>query len=661
MIEKQHEGLRARLVAALVATALGALLLAAAWNLSPKVPWPLALAFVVLFAGLGARRWRLALDLAILNLPLWLILPMKLGIENFSIVEAALLAAALGGAVRVTWTGRFRWFATPATPYLALFGLAVIVSAGLFFAKYWIVLDPIFLRELLGWIGAVLQIPTGHAFHPLRATLTILEGLVFFHVVVARVQETDAVRRLVRLSVISTALVCVFGVLQHFTEWNRVDFEPWAARINATFPDVNSLASWIAANLFLLLPLLRLENGRRPRGIAWLALPLIAASFFMAHSRMAYGALILALPLCALLHSERLALERPAVLLFKKRRLAATVFLLLVLLLGTIVMGFDYDGHRDLRWTRMSGAVAETLKGRLNIWRSALYNAAESPWLGRGTGTLYAFLPAHWEPSPYPAAVDWNPFWENAHNYFLQILAETGAVGLGLFLLVLGAVGWQGLRALIIHTGERPLFAGILCGLVALLLTCVTGHPLLLVEVQLWFWFAAALLFAPAESESPAFHRAQAGRRGFRRLVLGLLLVAAFGGWVEARRPNTPRVASVGMYPAEFMLPAQQAYPVHWLRQKAVFRVYQAHPDLTFCLRNLLGAAQPIEVAIRVNGRMLDRLRLDEARWRVCSYRLPETLHTAVKLEILSDREWTVPHDPRRLAIQIQSLVENTY
>jgi hypothetical protein len=39
---------------------------------------------------------------------------------------------------------------------------------------------------------------------------------------------------------------------------------------------------------------------------------------------------------------------------------------------------------------------------------------------------------------------------------------------------------------------------------------------------------------------------------------------------------------------------------------------------------------------------------------------LPETLHTAIKLEIRSDYEWTPPGERRRLSIQVQSLLDNS-
>jgi len=78
---------------------------------------------------------------------------------------------------------------------------------------------------------------------------------------------------------------------------------------------------------------------------------------------------------------------------------------------------------------------------------------------------------------------------ENAHNYFLQTWAELGLVGLLAFLWWLGralGVGWMHVRR---EGWSGPAFAAV-CGCSVFLLTCVTGHPFLVVEVATLFWAA---------------------------------------------------------------------------------------------------------------------------------------------------------------------------
>jgi len=662
LIEKNYAGSKIRIAGA------SAAIVAAAWlagllleGIDRRI-LPLAAAVACGSALLGWWRWRLAVDLALLNLPLWIIVPMRLGVPNFSLVEIALLGVLIGGAARVAQTGRFRWYWTPLTPYLGLMSLLVVLSAALYFAKWFMVFDTVFLRVLIREICSVAHVEEASKYHALRGALTVLEGFVFFHVIVARARDPRGARRLVRISIFSAVLVSLFGICQYFTSWNRVDFEPWGHRINSTFPDVNSLASFLVANVFLLFPFLAVRRKARGKILAWAALVLLAVSLWMAHSRAAFGALLVTAPFYFFFRREKLGLEKAVVELHKRRRFLALVYVLLLLILGFVFLDFDWVYHTDLDWTRTTGFAARALKGRLNIWRSAFYNLAESPWFGRGIGTFYGFLCWHWENVVTPADWNWNPLYENAHNYFIQIFTETGIVGGGLFLLIVGLVIYQGLRALVVHRqGDRRIALGVLCAVVAFLLTCLTGHPLLLVEMNLWFWSVAALLFVPSERESVEFVRQQAGRRGLRRFVLAAILVAAAGRAIEAHQPRPTTFYGYGIHGVEFMDPARRRYPFFWVRKRAVCRVYQMYPDFVFCLRNPLGASRPITVTVRLDGRTVDRVRLDDAHWRVCRYRSPETIHTAVKVELLSDHEYKAPGDNRPISVQVQSLMENAW
>jgi O-antigen ligase len=118
---------------------------------------------------------------------------------------------------------------------------------------------------------------------------------------------------------------------------------------------------------------------------------------------------------------------------------------------------------------------AEFLETSLRMW-------ATSPVLGVGVGTYYErsgqFMP------PGIAAIYGR---ENAHNYYLQTAAELGVIGLVLFLWWLGAALarlWQGAQG-------RPrdgVLLAVSCACGAYLLTCVTGHPFLVVEAAVPFW-----------------------------------------------------------------------------------------------------------------------------------------------------------------------------
>lgn len=664
LIEKSYEGKTVHVCAGLAAILLGMVLVGFGYRFC-EGRWAAGAgyaALVALFAAMAWWRWQRVVDLAILNLPLWLILPMRLGLPNFSIVEVALLAAGFGGGIRIAREGRFRWYSTPIAPYMALFAALAVLSCVLYFVKWFIVLDPVFMRVLFHSLMSLVQIDQASPFHPLRGALTVIEGIVFFHVIVARVRDGGDVRRMIRLSIWPAVLVSLFGVFQYFTDWNKVDFEPWGHRVNSTFPDVNSLASFLVANLFLLMGLLSHGTSRKPRPMLWFALLSLTACFYLAHSRIAYGAAIVVLPLFFLLRGKTIAVEKPIVWLHKKRRFLAAVLVLSMITLGFVFLGMDWVHHNDLAWTRGSGMIPRALKGRLNIWRAAFYNTARSPWLGQGVGTFYNFLPWGWERDVAPGEWNWNPFMENAHNHFVQTTTEMGVIGLGFLLLILGLSLYQGLRALLIHgEDQRAMFAGLTCAVTAFLLTCLTGHPLLIPDINLWFWFAVALLFAPSATESAEFAIEQSRRKGLRRILLVALLAGVLLKSVDALERRVPVSIGYGFHDLENIAPYGYRYSFMWLKRHAVFRLYQQRPDVMFSLRNPRGQAFPITVFIRVNGEEIDRIELADAKWHACNYRLPDTIGTAIKVEIISDRDWSPPGDNRRLTVMLQSLVENSW
>ncbi len=131
----------------------------------------------------------------------------------------------------------------------------------------------------------------------------------------------------------------------------------------------------------------------------------------------------------------------------------------------------------------------------------------------------------------------WSYGAENAHNYFLQIGAELGLVGLTLFAAWAGAGLWPAIRAL----GDRPRDARLLgstAGVLALLGTCLTGHPLLVDEVAFPFWIQFGLVVGLAQSivlNEPAGFRHPSGTSpGWRiasaALAAGLLIAGLIGG-----------------------------------------------------------------------------------------------------------------------------------
>ncbi|MCP4417532.1 MAG: O-antigen ligase family protein [Chloroflexi bacterium] len=103
---------------------------------------------------------------------------------------------------------------------------------------------------------------------------------------------------------------------------------------------------------------------------------------------------------------------------------------------------------------------------RLAHWQAALAMAEDHPWLGVGFGN---YEPAY---ADY-ALINWPYPLGHAHNYYLNLLAETGIIGLMAYLLLWTAVFWQTFRLI---RGQDGWQRGIALGLLAVWVTLTVHH-----------------------------------------------------------------------------------------------------------------------------------------------------------------------------------------
>ncbi|MCZ7545276.1 MAG: O-antigen ligase family protein [Anaerolineae bacterium] len=110
---------------------------------------------------------------------------------------------------------------------------------------------------------------------------------------------------------------------------------------------------------------------------------------------------------------------------------------------------------RDVRGVDIDNANYAEIE-RLAHWQAAVAMADDHPWLGVGFG--------NYEPA-YPAyrLMNWSDALGHAHNYYLNLLAETGWIGLIAYLLLWLAAALMTLRALRRTAGfQRGVALGLL-------------------------------------------------------------------------------------------------------------------------------------------------------------------------------------------------------
>jgi len=238
--------------------------------------------------------------------------------------------------------------------------------------------------------------------------------------------------------------------------------------------DPNAAGSFFAMLICLALGMALRTSGRARLG--WLALTVMnTIGLWFSESRSAFAATAIAAALAA------------AWTLSRRWSTAARV----AAVAAVVVVGLALSVGRAALLERDPTFRGSGFRQQFNATSARMI--AARPLSGVGIGQYYPSSSLFLSPQ-----MAWVYGFENAHNYFLQIAAELGLPGAILFLIWIGAALFVAGRVLT-RTADMRLL-GAAAGVIALLITCFTGHPLLVYEVAFSFWILFGLTLALAES-----------------------------------------------------------------------------------------------------------------------------------------------------------------
>jgi putative inorganic carbon (HCO3(-)) transporter len=287
-------------------------------------------------------------------------------------------------------------------------------------------------------------------------------------------------------------------------------------RAYGTFEQPNPYGGYLGqiAPLALALSLSLLDPSgprRRPRAglrsrapyrwLQWLALGsfiLISAAIGMSGSRGAWLAFALAFAAVNLIRSRRGAVLFVA--LIGLAALLATVSgarLLPRSVEQRLTSFLPFVTVRDVTAIEITDENYASVE-RLAFWQAALAMWRDHPWLGVGFGNYQASYGRYALPK-WPMALG------HAHNYYLNVAAETGLVGLVAYLILWGAAFWQTGKAM--RGARTPYARAVALGTLGMLVH-VSAHNLV---DNLWvhnMYIQTAILlglvYASAYNVSPA-------------------------------------------------------------------------------------------------------------------------------------------------------------
>jgi O-antigen ligase len=388
-----------------------------------------------------------------------------------------------------------------------------------------------------------------------------------------------------------------------------------APRLAALVADLNAAGSYFG---MMLLVCLGLAARRKSQAAAWaLGAATLGIALWLTGSRSAAAATAIA-GAAALIYALTAGSSR-----------AVRGGILAAVILAALMAG----GVRA--WTLRRDVSADFRK---DFFATSMRMIAARPALGVGIGQYYDTSPLF-----LSRFLGFTYGSENAHNFFLQLIAELGLLGAAPLLALLALPVVRGARAMLVKPDDVR-FIGCVAGLTVLLTTCLTGHPLLLDEVAFPFWILLGVTLAVAGTIlARTTEDAGVAARGATPAVAAVMAAAVILIYAAgARRPMFPSdsIAVSGLLPWQTSADGER---YRWTLDYAGLFVprHAARVAIPVRLPIALAGITPVGVHVRTAG--IDRAHTPVGTsWITLNLELSplDTLQAYRRIDLKVDRTW---------------------
>jgi len=266
--------------------------------------------------------------------------------------------------------------------------------------------------------------------------LLFLSYIIFFFLITNHVKNNKDFNTFIYLFFIISFLISTYTLVQYY------GLDPYLSdlhRLSSTIGQKNWISNYIAMVFPIAFSYFLLEkNNKKIKSVYFLLLTILYVTLLICQSRGIWISIGLTLILATFIITKFKLWE-----LFKKNK-QWLVCLLFVFLIATVT----YSTENPLNKSRLT--VAEraistfdkydpSINTRLLIWRTTLEMIKNYPVAGSGIGTFRMNYLKY-----QAGTLDENPHYikysnnaEEAHNEYLQMWAEIGIIGLGIFLIII--------------------------------------------------------------------------------------------------------------------------------------------------------------------------------------------------------------------------------
>jgi len=271
-----------------------------------------------------------------------------------------------------------------------------------------------------------------------RSLARLYSYVALFYAVAGWMDTREKAYRVINTTLISTIIVAIFGFYQSI-EGSYTDLyyrlyplqeastlEDWSGRITSFLFHFNSLAGYLNLAIPFAIAYTVLASRRSTQILGMTCLCTATVALYLTGSRgglLAFGAIIL----FSLVYI-RLCFKPHSVNLFRG----------LVTLIMAAVIALALSPHESEQATRIQSVDEFTQASRLTLWGAAAMMFIEHPALGIGYGNYRSTY------NDYLPQLEGDQL--DAHEIYLQMLAETGIIGFAVFLVLMGMFLRSGIK-----------------------------------------------------------------------------------------------------------------------------------------------------------------------------------------------------------------------
>lgn len=338
-----------------------------------------------------------------------------------------------------------------------------------------------------------------------------LAGPFLFFVVINNIYNERQIKRILDIVIITGSLFGIYGILQY----QGIDFSFWEGNtgrqaVFGLFSNVNYFAEYLIAILPLAVSLLFVTpfKSNKPKKLLLLiGILAMGGSLMLTFTRSSYLGFGISLIFIFLLF----VICRGKSFIKDNRKIFIVIFLTIIIIISLIVIPNPLNKPGTvISKIKSRISVAQLIQGhnikrRIATWKFTLMMIKDRPLLGSGIGTFkYNSLRYQAEffnqgdnRSLYPYGIAYE-----AHNEYLHFWAELGIVGLGIFLWMIIAYFYYGLKLLkkIKNNYRQGMLIGMMGVIIAVLVDGIFSFPLHLPANIIIFWLFLGLTVATSQN-----------------------------------------------------------------------------------------------------------------------------------------------------------------